>query len=103
MNPRVETANPIGDARYTRFRFIWSSSFRYTFRMERRPQTHLAPSRSEAYQKALTSALVAAVLALMTLKFLLGIAFMAAAVVAVVSFLIFFGLFMRMTPRGREE
>jgi hypothetical protein len=48
------------------------------------------------------SALIAAVIALMTLKFLLGIAFMAAAVVAVVSFLIFFGLFMRMTPRSRD-
>lgn len=71
--------------------------------MEKRPDSHLAPTRSDAYQKAVTSALIAAVLALMTLKFLLGIAFMSAAVVAVVSFLIFFSLFMRMTPRSREE
>lgn len=49
------------------------------------------------------SALIASLLALMTLKFLLGIAFAAAAIVAVVSFLIFFGLAMRMTPRGRDS
>lgn len=70
--------------------------------MERRPDTSPIPTRSEAYQKALFSALVASVIALMTLKFFLGIAFMAAAVVAVVSFLIFFGMAMRMTPRADD-
>lgn len=70
--------------------------------MERRPPSAPIPTRSEAYQKALFSALIASLLALMTLKLFLGIAFTAAAVVAVVSFLIFFGLAMRMTPRAER-
>lgn len=70
--------------------------------MERRPDSSPAPTRSQAYQKAIFSALVASLLALMTLKFFLGIAFMAAGVVAVAAFLIFFGLAMRMTPRAEE-
>ncbi len=70
--------------------------------MEKRRTPTPVPSRSDAYQKAAFSALVAAFLALMTLKFFLGIAFTAAAVVAVVSFLIFFSLAMRMTPRSRD-
>jgi hypothetical protein len=71
--------------------------------MEKRPDSTPLPTRSEVYQKALTSALIATLVAVVTLKFLLGIAFAAAAVVAIVSFLIFFGLAMRMTPRRRES
>lgn len=70
--------------------------------MERRRDSSPAPTRSDAYQKALFSALVASLFALMTLKFFLGLAFVAAAVVAVVAFMIFFGLAMRMTPRAEE-
>lgn len=70
--------------------------------MRRRPDSTPVPTRSEAYQKALFSALVASLLALMTLKFFLGIAFTAAGIVAVVAFLIFFGMAMRMTPRSGE-
>lgn len=68
--------------------------------MERRRDSSPVPTRSEAYQKAIFAALVASLLAVLTLKFFLGIAFTAAGVVAVVSFLIFFGLAMRMTPRS---
>lgn len=71
-------------------------------RMERRHDSPPVPTRADAYQKALFSALVASLLALMTLKFFLGLAFVAAAVVAVVAFMIFFGLAMRMTPRSRD-
>jgi predicted phage tail protein len=71
-------------------------------RMERRRDTSPIPTRSDAYQKALFSALVASLVALMTLKFFLGLAFMAAALVAVVAFMIFFGMAMRMTPRSRD-
>jgi hypothetical protein len=68
---------------------------------ERRPAKHI-PSRREAYEKAVFSALAAAVVALLVLKMLLGLAFAAAGVVAVVAFILFFGMALRMTPR-REE
>lgn len=57
------------------------------------------PSRGQAYEKAIFSALAAAGVALLVLKMLLGLAFAAAAVVAVVAFIIFFGMALRMTPR----
>ena len=71
-------------------------------RMERRPDSSPVPTRSEAYQKAVFSALIASLVALMTLKFFLGLAFVAAVIVAVVAFLVFFGLAMRMTPRSGD-
>lgn len=70
--------------------------------MEKRRTTKQIPSRSEAYQSAVFSALAAAFVALMTLKLLLGLAFGAAAIVAVAAFIIFFGMALRLTPR-REE
>jgi hypothetical protein len=70
--------------------------------MEQRRTSSPIPTRSEAYQKALFSALVASAISLMILKFFLGIAFVAAAVVAVASFIIFFGMAMRVTPRPRD-
>lgn len=70
--------------------------------MEKRRTSTPVPTRAEAYRKAAFSALIAAVVALMTLKFFLGIAFMAAGIVALVSFLIFFSLAMRMTPRSEN-
>lgn len=82
---------------------LYGSPFGILFSMERRRHSSPVPTRSEAYQKAIMSALIAAVIALMTLKFFLGIAFMAAAIVAVVSFLLFFSFAMRMTPRSRDE
>lgn len=68
---------------------------------ERRPSKPV-PTRSQAYQSALFPALLAALIALMVLKFLIGIAFGAAAVVGIGAFLIFFGMALRMTPR-RED
>ena len=65
---------------------------------DQRPANHI-PSRGEAYEKAVFSALAAAVVSLLFLKMLLGLAFAAAAVVAVVAFVIFFSLALRMTPR----
>lgn len=70
--------------------------------MEKRRTTTPVPTRGEAYQSAAFAALAAAFVALMTLKFLLGLAFGAAAFVAVAAFIIFFGMALRMTPR-REE
>jgi energy-converting hydrogenase Eha subunit C len=70
--------------------------------MEQRRDSTPIPTRSEAYQKALFSALLASAISLMILKFFLGIAFAAAAVVAIASFIIFFGMSMRVTPRPRD-
>ena len=65
---------------------------------ERRPADHI-PSRGEAFEKAAFSALAAAVVSLLVLKMLLGLAFAAAGIVALVAFVIFFGMALRMTPR----
>jgi hypothetical protein len=69
--------------------------------IDRRPPSP-TPERSEVLSKAAFSALVAAAVALIVLKMMLGLAFMAALVVAVIAFVPFFSLLLRMTPK-REE
>jgi hypothetical protein len=70
--------------------------------MKQRRSTDSIPTRSQAYEKSLFSALVAALVALVVLKMLLGLVFVASAVVAVVAFVLFFSVAMRMTPRRKE-
>lgn len=68
---------------------------------DRRPSKPV-PTRSQAYQSAVFSALMAAAVTLVVLKFLMGLAFGAAIVVGIGAFIMFFGMALRMTPR-REE
>lgn len=65
-------------------------------------QTPRIPSRGATYEKAFFSALVAAAVAIIVLKMLLGLVFMAALAVGIVAFIIFFGMTLRTTPR-RED
>lgn len=57
------------------------------------------PARGATYERALFSALAAAAVGIIVLKMLLGLAFVAALVVAIVLFVIFFGMTLRTTPR----
>lgn len=70
--------------------------------MERRRSTRPIPSRSEAFQRAAFSALMGTVIALILLKWMLGLAFISAAFVAVLAFALIFSFLMRITPRTEE-
>ena len=63
------------------------------------PHSPVRRGRAEIRRKAAFSALVAATVFLLALKMLLGLAFAGAAVVAVLAFVLVFGLLLRLSPK----
>lgn len=66
--------------------------------MKRRYAPNEIPTRAEAWKGAAFTALVAAAIALLTIKLFTGIAFAPAAGVALFAFLVFFAMALRTTP-----